>query len=375
MFINQNFNASALQESAFREIDMPCDNFLKIARIQTDLLWGNPSDIDKPWLSVLLPTFQRQQFFSEALDSVLSQNPIEVAWECIVVDNTPLDERGVTPALEIIQKQNDSRILYYHNRVNIGSGYNWNRGVELARGEWVVFLHDDDILYPNALKSLLKIMRTQRGKKPLGYVHARRDQFSDFAQLSQLKHKEKAKCEELTRFKSLLLGTSGTGVPSCGTAILKKAYLEVGGINYDFGLTADAVLGYQIMKQYRVIISDIPLGAYRWSDNETLKVSSLQNLICSDYLFAQYRYLQSQFAKIWGRLFWRAEYQENLENKCKIGNHMQFSLMYSDLKPCAEYRPVSLFTMLVYKITRKLLLVLCDIATAVQYRFKNAAGK
>lgn len=351
------FDPDVLQECAFENLDNPRDNFSFIASVKTDLLWGDLSAVDNPKLSVLIPTFQREQFFAEALDSVLSQYPVDVPWECVVVDNTPLNSQGTTPALEIIRSRGDCRVLYYHNQVNLGSGYNWNRGVELSRGEWIVMLHDDDLLYPHALQSLLAIMDAPPKGKKLGYIHARRDQFTTSDTLPNLKHRDKAHPEVLTRFKSLILGTSGTGMPSCGTAILKKAYKEAGGINNGFGLTADAVLGYQIMKQYRVIVSAPSLGAYRWSDNETLKISSLQKLIYSDYLFAKYRYSQNFFSKLWGYLFWRAEYQENVGYKCKTGNYKQFSLSPQDLSMNIPYRPASAITVFIHKVLRKVFLL------------------
>lgn len=362
MKTNRSFDAGALREAAFTSIDDPCNSFLKIADVQSDLLYGNPAAISAPEFSVILPTFQRRELFREALDSILAQEPIDVSWECLVVDNTPLDAQNETPALEVVRQRNDCRVLYYHNRVNIGSGYNWNRAAELARGKWLVFLHDDDVMYPDALRNILRILRMpQRGAKPLGYIHARRDQFTDFQNLSDVKRSDKAYSEELTRFKSLIIGASQTGMPSCGTTILKQAYLETGGINYDFGLTADAILGYQIMKKYRVIISGPSLGAYRWSDNETLKVASLQKLIYSDYLFAKYRYSQSVFSRGWGCLFWRAEYEENLKYKCKTGTIKEFALSPQDLSVNVAYHKVNRAILLCYKILRKMCLIFCGV--------------
>lgn len=346
-------------------MDTPVDSFDKIADVQSDLLFGDPAAFPEPEVSFVLPTYQRREFFGEALDSILAQEPVAAAWECVVVDNTPLDDRGNTPALEAVRQRNNSRVLYYHNRVNIGSGYNWNRGVELSRGRWVVFLHDDDVLYPDALKNILSILAEQRqsGKK-LGYIHARRDQFSDSRELANLKRGDQLHGEELTRFRSLIVGTSGTGMPSCGTCILRQAYLETGGINYDFGLTADAVLGYQIMKHYRVMVSGPALGAYRWSDNETLKITSLQNLIYSDYLFAQYRYAQNWFSRIWGKLFWRAEYEENLGYKCQTGDRKNFALSPADLSVHIPYSRVSPVVRFFYKALRKLYVIFSRVRIA-----------
>ena len=250
------FDSNQIDPDAYLSVDEYQNNFCKIASIKTDLLLGDIRTVQNPLVTVIIPTYNRNELLKEAIESVLRQEPVSFQWEFIVIDNTPLDRLGQTAAWSLIRSLKKPNILYYHNRENIGSGYNWNRGVELAHGQWVVFLHDDDIMLPSALRNIGRILdRSGRYKKELGYIHANRVEFSQAIVPGMISKQEKQYCLELTRTRSLLTGLSGTGMPSCGTAILKKAYCEVGGINYQFGPTADAVLGYQIMKKYTVIQS------------------------------------------------------------------------------------------------------------------------
>ena len=265
-----------------------------------------------------------------------------------------LEEDGLTVALRYIQKLNDPRIRYFRHRQNIGPGYSWNRGVELASGKWVAFLHDDDVLYPDAIKNLGRIISYFEGsKRPLGYIHARRDQFSDSRQLLHLKHSYVPYFEPLTRTRALIRGESGTGVPSCGTAILRQAYLETGGVNYDMGLTADAVLGYQIMSRYQVVVSDTALGAYRWAENETLKRNSLLELVHSDWLFALYRYGRTPGSRLWGKLFQKCEYSENIRYKIRDGHRKKIELTPSDFDEICPYRRPNPIVLLAYKLLQR----------------------
>ena len=48
-------------------------------------------------------------------------------------------------------------VLYYKNASNLGMGGNWNRCIELANADWVVLLHDDDMLCENYLKTVYPI--------------------------------------------------------------------------------------------------------------------------------------------------------------------------------------------------------------------------
>ena len=328
------FHADALCPEAFHHVDEYVDCFSRTKMIPSDLLYGEENRTDHIWLSVVIPTFYRGQELREAIQSVLAQKTVEYIWEILVVDNTPLDADGMTPALKEVRQLNSQKLRYYHNRENLGSGYNWNRGAELARGEWICFLHDDDILYADALKNIGRQIYDFRGNRPLGYLHARRIDFSEMF----FEQKQKSfPPERLTRFGVMLSGCTGAGAPSCGTTILKKAYIETGGINYDFGLSADAVLCYQIMRNYEVRCSDRILGGYRWSVNESLKPDALLQMIQADELLSCFSYQQSPFAQWWGKVFGAASSWRNIYRKQKIAQRHGIQISKEDFKKVTIY--------------------------------------
>lgn len=330
---NIKFDANSISPYCYKKLEEKQNCFSIIKNIKTDLLWGQ-NYMKNFEISIVIPTYNRIQVLEEAIQSVLRQK-VSFKWELIVIDNTPLDHNKMTPALKIVQALNNPSIKYYHNRQNIGSGYNWNRAVELAQGKWITFLHDDDVLCSDALENIYKIiMKPWHFEKPLGYIHARNKGFTNTFDEKTIKFKRLPFHLELTRFTTLILGHTHTGMPTCGTTILKEAYVKAGGINYDFGPTADAVLGYLIMKDYTVLRSGMVLGGYRWVNNETLKISTIEKLIYSDSLFAQYRYGLTPFSKVWGKLFANAQLQDNINAKlalikkygvvedCKISNFL-----------------------------------------------------
>lgn len=328
------FNHSAISPKTFQQIDSYISNFKKIQDVVSDRLFGNPRIDDNPWLSVVIPTFNRKELFREALESVLRQQPVNYTWEILVMDNTPLDENGRTPALEVILDLNNSRTLYYHNRENLDTGYNWNRGGELARGEWICFLHDDDVLCPDALYNIGRQITCYGGKQPLGYLHARR---LDFADTFAPDLGKRFPPERLTRFGVLLSGCTGAGSPTCGTTILKQAYVEAGGINYDFGLSADAVLCYQVMRNYAVICSERLLGGCRWGENDTLRKENILHMIQSDELLSRYTYAQSRFSLWWGRVFGAASSWRNIYRKQKVAAQNTIPITEEEYRAATEY--------------------------------------
>ena len=317
---------SNLVPASFERIDLNTDSFAKTRGVRSDLLFGDPEIAQAPFLSVVIPTFRRDDLLREAIESVRSQAPVPFAWETLIVDNTPLDAEGQTPALRLVREIGDPSILCYHNRENIGSGYNWNRCAELARGEWIVFLHDDDLLLPHALRNIGRQIGADRGSRPLGYLYARRSEFNGTERPAPSVQARRYPAERLTRFGVLISGCTGAGAPTCGTAILKKAYMETGGVNYDFGPSADEVLCYQIMKHYGVVLSDRVLGAYRWGENESLRPETLLQMIRADELLSAYTYTQGAFARQWGRFFGAASSWRNIRRKRRIAQRCRISI-------------------------------------------------
>ena len=101
----------------------------------------------KPLFTIAIPTYKRVTLLRRAILSALAQD-FDEPYEIIVVEN-PLEPISY-PAESMLQEF-ASRITYYQNAQNIGGLGNWNRCLELARGEWVCLLHSDDELLPSYL--------------------------------------------------------------------------------------------------------------------------------------------------------------------------------------------------------------------------------
>jgi len=99
----------------------------------------------KPKISVVIVTYNRPEFVSSAIKSVLDQTYQN--FEIIVVDN------GVEKSAEkIVNSFDESQIRYLPQIKNTGCSGGKNIGMENMRGEFVAFLDDDDIWLPEKLK-------------------------------------------------------------------------------------------------------------------------------------------------------------------------------------------------------------------------------
>ncbi len=101
----------------------------------------------KPFFSVIIATFNRRNLLAKAVDSVLSQNYKN--FELIIVDDCSTDD-----TLAYLDGLEDDRIRVFSNKKNMHVSYSRNIGIEHTRGEWIVFVDDDDAMLKNKLQVL-----------------------------------------------------------------------------------------------------------------------------------------------------------------------------------------------------------------------------
>jgi glycosyltransferase involved in cell wall biosynthesis len=113
-------------------------------------------------ISVLVPTYNRSDYLKSSIESILSQSYID--FEIIISDNASTDNTQM-----IVEAFNDSRIVYHKNAINMGIAPNYNQALKLAKGEYVQFFSDDDIM----LNDCLKINKEVLDEYPtVGLVHS-----------------------------------------------------------------------------------------------------------------------------------------------------------------------------------------------------------
>jgi glycosyltransferase involved in cell wall biosynthesis len=125
------------------------DGYAQWRHVESDLV-GRGADTRKPIVSVIVPTFQRDQFLVEAIESVLAQD-WDQPFELVIVDNDPQSCR-LERLLEQVPALAGANYSYYVHRENMGWIGNFNRGMELARASWLTILNDDDLLDADFLR-------------------------------------------------------------------------------------------------------------------------------------------------------------------------------------------------------------------------------
>jgi glycosyltransferase involved in cell wall biosynthesis len=111
--------------------------------------------VNRPKVSVLIPTYNYACFLAEAVESVLMQDFRD--FELLIVDDCSADNTA-----EVVKPfcARDDRVHFSVNSTNLGMVNNWNHCLNRARGEYVKFLFGDDKLAdPQALSKMITLLR------------------------------------------------------------------------------------------------------------------------------------------------------------------------------------------------------------------------
>ncbi|MBN9669868.1 glycosyltransferase family 2 protein [Roseibium aggregatum] len=92
--------------------------------------------------SVIIPTYNAQNFIAETLESVLNQ--VDVAPDIVVVDDGSSDE-----TCKVVQETTSGTLI---QQANSGDSAARNAGLKVVNTDFVLFLDHDDILEPDAIK-------------------------------------------------------------------------------------------------------------------------------------------------------------------------------------------------------------------------------
>ncbi len=108
------------------------------------------SELQRPFWSVMIPTFNRTTYLEQSLRSVLDQDPGREEMQIEVVDNcsTAVDMTAT------VKRIAGDRVAVFRQEHNLGVAGNWNACVARSRGHWVHILHDDDYVLPGFYQRL-----------------------------------------------------------------------------------------------------------------------------------------------------------------------------------------------------------------------------
>jgi len=104
-----------------------------------------------PKVTVLMSVYNGEKYLNEAIDSILGQTFKD--FEFLIINDGSIDR-----TVEILQSYDDPRIRIINNKKNIGLTKSLNKGLSMARGEYIARQDADDISLPNRLQMQVDFM-------------------------------------------------------------------------------------------------------------------------------------------------------------------------------------------------------------------------
>lgn len=112
--------------------------------------------MSKPAISVIIPVYNAQEGLGQCIDSLLDQTFSD--YEIIILNDGSTDN-----SLEVIQnyasKNDGIRVV---DKENEGVAKTRNRGIALAKGEYIVFIDNDDFIAPDYLECFYKAIEKEK---------------------------------------------------------------------------------------------------------------------------------------------------------------------------------------------------------------------
>ena len=98
-------------------------------------------------VSGIVPVYKVEPYLHRCVDSILNQTFGD--FEFIVMNDCSRDSTE-----EIILSYQDDRIVYVKNEQNMGVAATLNKGLRLAKGEYIARMDSDDISLPERMQLL-----------------------------------------------------------------------------------------------------------------------------------------------------------------------------------------------------------------------------
>lgn len=104
---------------------------------------------DKPCISIIIPVYNTEKYLKECLDSIINQPLKSIEVFCI-------NDASTDGSLEILNDyvRRDPRVIVINNDRNHGLGFSKNRGLNAAKGKYILAVDSDDLLMPDILQKI-----------------------------------------------------------------------------------------------------------------------------------------------------------------------------------------------------------------------------
>lgn len=316
------------------------NNFNDYVNVKSNLIIK--ANVDRPFFTIIIPTYMRAKTIRVAINSALNQNEIN-DYEIIIINNAQDAEAEKTK--KIIEEFNSDKISYYVNEKNIGLCGNWNRCIEKANGKYIVMLHDDDILSCYCLRSLYEAIQMNNEPVMVGCsnVTFTSEKMPDFQKPKRLLYREVTK-------KSFFFGRY-LGI--VGMTFKRDTAIQIGGFSESYYPNEDTIFIYQMLLIGKVINIQNILVGYRTEFNLTITGNTMTNILVMTEIMRRNIAQNEPFAAKWMKKYDKESLYSYIEGANKSWSvNTDYKVIFKKVG-LSEEKP-SIWKMYLFKIASRL---------------------
>lgn len=203
-----------------------------------------------PLVTVIIPVYNAARYIEQTINSVLEQTYKNI--EIVVMNDGSTDESE--SIILNLQKRNSQ--IRYHYKANSGVSDTRNKGIALAKGDYIAFLDADDVWKPDNLEKKIRVL-ISTGKKWA---------FSDLEYIDENSNSMKIERNNFTPFNVVdnLLLWEGDVVPGpCSNIIVSKEQFATVSFDTRLSSPADRDICIQLAVKSEPVYLDEKLWLYR----------------------------------------------------------------------------------------------------------------
>lgn len=233
----------------------------------------------KDFISAVIPTFCRTiNMLNNAVQSVKKQTvPV---YEIIIVDDNR--DNSLSEKISLYCQEND---LIYIASGNVGAAAARNIGINIAKGDYIAFLDDDDIWLPNKL--LLQMPLFLNSDTGLVYSRGYTTKLNDQGIALQIPYATDRYYKMEVRYEDLLeknyIGTTSQIVAK------KSVLLQINGFDESLPSRQDYDLCLRIARYYRCLGADEYLFLHNIHSDNQITSNTITNMQGYKLLFEKYK--------------------------------------------------------------------------------------
>lgn len=218
-------------------------------------------------VSIITPMYNSEKYIIDTYYSV--KNQTYENWEWLVIDDNSKDE-SYQKILKLAEE--DSRIKPMKNMMNLRAAESRNKGLDIAKGEYITFIDSDDLWSENFLERQIKLLQEKKCNVVFASYERRSEDLKEFLGNYIV--------PTTITYKDLLR----TNYMSCLTVVYKRKEFLDARFNKELMMHEDYVMWLDLLKENVAYANQDVLAIYRIRKGSVSR-NKFKNLIYMYFIF------------------------------------------------------------------------------------------